>query len=139
MGPSVLPTVNAFQPTFQPDFFAASSGFAGALAADGSGFDYLTWGIGATAKAVAVDPAGDATFIGEQGGAAQLTSPGEFDIPTTPGAFQPLPAGGGSNIFVRPHPRRRGGHGHVAQRADAGGRGPAIHRHRGGGLHDDWK
>ncbi|HEX5233537.1 MAG TPA: hypothetical protein VFW56_14950, partial [Bradyrhizobium sp.] len=99
-GPPVLPTINAFQPTFQPDFYAPSSGFAGALAADGSGFDYLTWGIGANAMAVAVDPSGDATFLGEQGGAADLTSPGEFDIPTTPGAFQPLPAGGGSNIFV---------------------------------------
>ena len=100
VGPPVLPTVNAFQPSFIPDFFAPTSGFAGALAADGSRLDYLTWGIGDNAKAVAVDPAGDATFVSEQGGAAQLTSPGEFDIPTTPGAFQPLPAGGGSNIFV---------------------------------------
>jgi hypothetical protein len=83
-----------------PDFFAGSSGFAGALSADGSAFDYLTWGIGAGARAVAVDQLGGATFVAQQGGASQNTSPGEFDIPTTPGAFQPLPVGSYTNAFV---------------------------------------
>jgi Beta-propeller repeat len=105
-----LPTINAFQPNFQPDFLAESSGFAGALAADGSGFDYLTWGIGSSAQAVAVDPSGGATFVGHQGGAALPTLPGEFDIPTTPGAFQPVPGGDFDNVFVvRIRARRVGG------------------------------
>ena len=102
-GPPELPTVNAFQPDFVPGFFVSTSGFAGALTADGSAFDYLTWGIGASANAVAVDPSGGATFVGRQGATEDFppvyTLPGEFDIPTR-NAFQPLPAGDAANVFV---------------------------------------